>query len=309
MYIIVIGRCGNNEEEPTTARKLAGAAAVAVKLVVFAMILCPLCGLYINAAISVWRLIKHDFHAADGDPSKANMNPALDVLYSLALVQGLLFGYKELLVFTEKKLVNVVVKEYSFEQQASKSVSDYLSETKVGCAKDPSFSRGRNLITYAVDLMDSKSPDNYTSGVRILDTIIRRPDDHVLVDGNRELIRRLLGSASSSHILQKMLQTLDSRSPRDRAIRLPTARILALLAGNIRLQQFRRGVQSLSSLLETCLEEDEDGSCSTNTSDQKELLSHGLCIFGDLAIDEGNCRAMSNNRRLISKITAPNGPP
>lgn len=140
MYIIVIGRPGNNkQEEPTTARKLAGAAVVAVKLVALAMILCPLCtlymcGLYINAAISLWRLIQHDFHTADGDPNKENMNPSLDVLYSLALIQGLLFGYKELLVFTEKKLVNVVVKEYSLEEQASKSVSDYLSETKVGCA-------------------------------------------------------------------------------------------------------------------------------------------------------------------------------
>lgn len=88
--------------------------------------------------------------------------------------------------------------------------------------------------------MDSKSPDSYISGVRILDTVIRRPDDDMLA----------------------------------------AARILTLL----RLQQFRRGVQSLSSLLETCLEEEDGGSGSTNTSDQKELLSHGLCIFGNLPL-------------------------
>ncbi|KAG2622192.1 hypothetical protein PVAP13_3NG277541 [Panicum virgatum] len=68
-----------------------------VQGLVLCIVLCPLgvlymLGLYISAGVSLWRLIEHDFGNAGG----ANQKPALQVLYSLAVVQGVLFGYRTL---------------------------------------------------------------------------------------------------------------------------------------------------------------------------------------------------------------------
>ncbi|KAF8776538.1 hypothetical protein HU200_003255 [Digitaria exilis] len=67
----------------------------ALQLLVFAVILCPLAvffvfGLYISAALSLWRLIEHDFTNADGG---SNLKPALEVLYGLAVAQGILYRF------------------------------------------------------------------------------------------------------------------------------------------------------------------------------------------------------------------------
>uniref|UniRef100_A0A0E0EKF8 Uncharacterized protein n=1 Tax=Oryza meridionalis TaxID=40149 RepID=A0A0E0EKF8_9ORYZ len=56
---------------------------------------------------------------------------------------------------------------------ARESVWDYLRDTMIGCEKDPSFARGRNMVTYAVEQVESsRSPDGYLSGLRILSTLV-----------------------------------------------------------------------------------------------------------------------------------------
>ncbi|BAF29998.1 Os12g0551200 [Oryza sativa Japonica Group] len=77
-------------------RSRAGRLVTFIQAVVFAIILCPLAvlylsGLVISTSLSLWRLIQHDY--GDGDGS-ANLTPALNVLYSLALFQGVLFFYQ-----------------------------------------------------------------------------------------------------------------------------------------------------------------------------------------------------------------------
>ena len=65
-----------------------------VQVLVLGIVLCPLAvlymlGLYLFAGISLWRLIQHDYGNPDGG---ANLKPALNVLYSLAMVQGVVYG-------------------------------------------------------------------------------------------------------------------------------------------------------------------------------------------------------------------------
>ena len=100
----------------------------------------------------------------------------------------------------------------------------YLDETVKGCMKDPSFTRGRNLVTYAVDLlMESKSRYGYISGVLILGAILQ---SRVSL-GQPGLLKQLLtGSASFSHAVQQLLETFGPRSPYSTKIRLRAARIV-----------------------------------------------------------------------------------
>ena len=153
-----------------------------LQIVVVVAILFPLgavyvLGLYMSTGISLWRLVQRDYVVADGDPSKANLRPALDVLYSLALVQGALLCYRAVFSLSrrEKVVTERTLKKYQFDDDDTRRpVLDYFRETMAGCEKDPSFARGRNLITYALDLMASTSSERYLSGARIIDTLLGR---------------------------------------------------------------------------------------------------------------------------------------
>lgn len=133
------------------------------------------------------------------------------------------------------------------------------------CQKDPTSGMRSNLITYALDpVMDSSStssPDRHRSGLRVLDTIVRR--QYLPSSGQTELfsqhmlIKHLVRASSSSsnhHMLHTLLQNLDSRGPHDREMRVHAARIVAHLAGDIQLEQFPRGIHCIAFLLSTLAE-------------------------------------------------------
>ena len=84
------------DKEPSTTRFVAAVVLAVVQVFVFAIVLCPLAvlymlGMYLSSGISLWRLIQHDYGNPDGG---ANLKPALNVLYSLAVAQGVVYGYR-----------------------------------------------------------------------------------------------------------------------------------------------------------------------------------------------------------------------
>ncbi|KAL6623641.1 hypothetical protein ACP70R_033520 [Stipagrostis hirtigluma subsp. patula] len=231
-----------------------------VQALACAILFCPLAllyvlGLYICAVISLWRLIAHDYgNGADGN---SNMRPALIVLYSLAVAQGVLFGYRSVHALGPRKgLAREVDKSYDL---GLNTVLVYLDETVKGCEKDPSFARGRNFVTYAVNLLSEKYPVNlmmepqscpsYLDGVRILGSLVRKYRKY---SSRRILAKQLLTeSASFVSIVGELLETMGPRSPWSMEIREHAARILQLVAGSIRLEQFPGGIHCVSSLLDT----------------------------------------------------------
>jgi hypothetical protein len=89
------------------------AALAVVQIVAFVVLLCPLVaaymfGLFISSGIAVWRLIEHDY--GSNDREHGNMKPALDVLYSLALLQNAIFCFKLLLGLAKGFIANKVLK-------------------------------------------------------------------------------------------------------------------------------------------------------------------------------------------------------
>ncbi|KAM0868224.1 hypothetical protein ACQ4PT_041476 [Festuca glaucescens] len=194
-------------------------------------------------------------------------------------------------------------KAYGFEDDGS-AVSGYCLEVRRGCRKKPSSARGKNLITYAIELMESKSHRSCLSGTVILDRLLTRKHsdqikdptliehkaekqqqqqldledkngahfikkeekrkknieerrnkkhqqrEEAIIEQQRTVIKRLIGSASSTHIVQKLLQTLDSRRSYDKRMREAAARIVEHIAGGIRLEEFPRGIRCISSLID-----------------------------------------------------------
>ncbi|KAL6841035.1 hypothetical protein ACP4OV_029004 [Aristida adscensionis] len=245
----------SDEDKPsstTIARSALAYGLLGIQVVVFAFMLCPLLviyvlGLYVSTGISMWRLMEHKYGNKVTGEAKL-MSPALDILYSLAVAQGILFGYRQLYYFAvrfrvAKEVANSDMLEYDV-------VLDYVKDTISGCDKDPSFAKGRNYVTHAVDLlMQSKSHERYLYGVQILGKLIESPSTD---SGTLVLIKQqVTGSASFVHMVQRLLETLGPRSPCGSEIRTHAAAILAHIAGSIRLEQFPGRIQYISSLLDT----------------------------------------------------------
>jgi hypothetical protein len=249
------------------SRQLLASVFLVVQMLVLAILVCPLaaiyvCGLLFSTGISIWRLVQHDYGGnKDGE---ANLKPAMDTLYSLALLQGLLFCYRFFFSLTKKGLANQVVTDCDGNKERA-VVSRYLHETRIGCDKDPSFASGRNFITHAVDLMGSKSHDDILSAVNMLYTAIcmgerrlkkARAGSKYSCTGRWQkiimqnmMLKYLITPASSSPVLQKLLQTLDPLGAFDRDTRNECATIVSHLALDIHLEQFPGAIQNICTLI------------------------------------------------------------
>ncbi|KAL6598724.1 hypothetical protein ACP70R_005047 [Stipagrostis hirtigluma subsp. patula] len=336
------------EDTPLWCMVSVGAAALLLlQVLAFTIVLCPIFVLYLSGPyvpiwLAVWRLRHRDYSNGSGDPiSRANLKVALDILYVLVAAQGAIAYFVTIYAFAGKALVADVVRRCGLGKWASPCVWDYLADTRAGCARDPSFAKGRNLVTYAVELIKSESADKKLSGTRILDTLItglnvsrwRAPTIlciwEILV-GRHMVLKQLI--IDSDDIVQKLLQMLDSRSPYDKEMRHRAARIVAHLAGDIHLNKYPLGTHWVASLLDTFLEysllepfqrdgllhmcmqdwckeaplankEEDDNTKPEN--DYGNLVLQGLRILARLATNEDNCVIISNTRGLLSKIMVP----
>ncbi|KAL6599908.1 hypothetical protein ACP70R_045559 [Stipagrostis hirtigluma subsp. patula] len=333
------------KDAPPRKRLVVANVLSVIQLLVLAIILCPLAvlymlGLYISTGVSLWRLVEHDFGYADGG---ANLKPALEVLYSLVVAQGVLFGYKTIHSFgAELGLAKFVSDVCSVDK---KLVAEYLDKMVEGCEKDPSFATGKNLITYATDLMlEPKSTDGFIAGVRALGKIIKNGRQW----GHPVLAKHLLTrSASCSHVILRLLETLGPRSPYGSEIGEHAAEIVVLVAHSIHLEQHPGGIECISSLLaafeeyswlpeyympdrdlpneyerdwlladyERYYDQEYKRGRSRSTartspeSDGNQLQGYSslviqrLRILQELAVHEDNRRVISNTEGLLSKIT------
>ncbi|TVU49986.1 hypothetical protein EJB05_01335, partial [Eragrostis curvula] len=297
-------------------------------------------GPYIPIWLATWRLRQRDYASKSGDDKQSNLRLALDILYVLTVTQGAMFYYMTLCSLAGMCLVSKVLGLYKFDKWGRTSVLGYLLETNTGCRGQPSFAGGRNLITYAVDQINSDSAGRITSGVEILGTLLKLQQSRhhskekwrYLLIGQHMLIKQLVGPVSSGEVMRKLLQMLDSRSPYHREVRRHAARIVAHLADDIYLEQFPRGIQCVASLLDTfeeyrllepyqrdwllntyekdwyrgvaCLPELKDD-VEEEPDGYKDLVLQALCILRKLAFVPDNFKVICNAKGLLPKIMAP----
>jgi len=241
---------GDEEREPQTKNQVIAFILLVIEALVLIIILCPLgvlylLGLYISAGVSLWRLIEPDFSNTGG----ANQKAALQVLYSLAVAQCVLFGYKTIYALgARNRLAKIAATGLGTVDE--ELVAEYLEETVAGCEKEPSFARGRNLVTHAVDLMEAKSNESFIAGIRVLNWTIKdqfsEPEN-----GRKVLAKQLLTRLDSwSHMMQRLLEAVGPRSPYSREVREHVLSIMDFVVRGIHLEQFPRAIECMSSMLE-----------------------------------------------------------
>uniref|UniRef100_A0A0D3HJ73 Uncharacterized protein n=1 Tax=Oryza barthii TaxID=65489 RepID=A0A0D3HJ73_9ORYZ len=236
--------------------------AAVVVLPVYAMIniltLFYTFGPFICIGLSSWRLRFRDHGTSSGGASLMNLTTALNFFYILALCQGVLYYFLMMLVESEDDFINSFYKPFKLpeervsklsegricklsEERDRRSIEKYLQYTREKCARDPALVEGTSLLSFAVELLDSKSQEDFLSGARMLDGFINHGEDA------RTLILR------SRTKVQRLLDTLGQRSGDDDdvEIRWLSTRIMADLADGIRLAYFPGAIWSVSSLLET----------------------------------------------------------
>ncbi|CAN6343950.1 unnamed protein product [Urochloa humidicola] len=259
LLLTIFATVQNNEFGGTATfrRKIAYIIAMVQGLVLF-VILCPLMalymlGLYISAGVSLWRLIEHIEHNFSYKGG-ANMKPALLVLYGLAVAQGLLFGYKTAYaLLSGDRLAKFAADGPGMLDK--ELLAEYLEETVARCEKDPSFATGRNLVTYGVDLlMEAKSNEGILAGIRVLGRAVQDASQ----PGRKVLAKHLLTrSDSSSHMIRRLLEAVGPRSPYSTEIRTHAARMVALVAHGIRLEQFPGVIECISSVFDPSADDDQ----------------------------------------------------
>ena len=241
---------GDEDREPQTKNQVIAFILLVIEALVLIIILCPLgvlylLGLYISAGVSLWRLIEPDFSNTGG----ANQKAALQVLYSLAVAQCVLFGYKTIYALgARNRLAKIAATGLGTVDK--ELVAEYLEETVAGCEKEPSFARGRNLVTHAVDLMEAKSNESFIAGIRVLNWTIKdqfsEPEN-----GRKVLAKQLLTRLDSwSHMMQRLLEAVGPRSPYSREVREHVLSIMDFVVRGIHLEQFPRAIECMSSMLE-----------------------------------------------------------
>lgn len=278
--------------------------------------------------IALWRILHRDYVSNDGDVTKTNLAPALDMFYCLILCQGALYIIWSCFYSSGAVFVASFRQDYKIPRKWGYTwLVDYLFVSRAKCWRDPASIQGSTLSRYAVDLIDSDSWDDQVSGVTMLATFIRQGAD----------VRSLLLPSRSR--IQKLIDTVGCRASASREMREAAACIVAHLAGDIHLAQFPGAIRCISTMLEdeaslaywwwwNCDQQQgrphlRTGSRSTmhmlirvrdntmdveeetGTSGCNELILQGLTILERLASDRHNCMDISSTPGLLPKIMAP----
>ncbi|KAG2650974.1 hypothetical protein PVAP13_1NG207900 [Panicum virgatum] len=272
--------------------------------------------------ISLNRLRQQDY-GSDGDASKANLRPALNLFYSLTLAQGAIFI--SVLIFQNG--FTAYFRGFIRRHDLNGNVfAGYIEETQVKYMNNQASSETWNFVTYGVGLLDSELQDDFVTGVHAL---------NVLIENGRQLRCLLIGSPR--HRIQKLFSALGWRSLKDRKTRGLAARIVAHLASDLHIAEFPGSLESICSLLDTSVHYWDDQEVLNISSERirrkrrrgllftlmrkyrgwknrnpdsgegtnGDLLLQGLRILENLALDKRNCAEIWNNSNLVSTVLAP----
>ncbi|CAO2152747.1 unnamed protein product [Urochloa humidicola] len=218
-------------------------------------------------ALALWRIVQRDYGGAAGG-GDMNLAPALDMFYSLVLLQG---GLYLVWLYVDSWWLNHLIELRHLWRLPSTgwcrlALLEYLLDTRARCWRDLSSIHGRTVGDYAADLLDSqRSWEENLSRLRLLNALVMAGT----ADG---LVRSLL--LPSRPKLQKLIDMLGCRhSPHKddgKEMRGLAAHILAHLAGDIHLAQFPGALRCISS----SLLQEENKTCWNGTSQQQGRHHH-----------------------------------
>lgn len=260
--------------------------------------------------LSLMKLIKHNYgDVAKGDTDKRNREAALNIFYSLALAEALLFlsekAYWEWNVIY-CKLLEEVNKECDLGPSGIISIRRFFYDAYSKCVNGSIFDGLKmDMVIFGMELLDSNSPDEQLIGARILRqfAMSKRFSDDTL---------QKIGINLS--VIERFVEMLNWKDPQEEEIRRSAAEILSKLAGkkqnSLRVAGIPGAMESISSLLQT---NRSSGAATDEIGEKKIILDHanygfwtfnhlGLLILKKLARNHDNCGKIGNTRGLLPKI-------
>lgn len=260
--------------------------------------------------LSLMKLIKHNYGEVEkGDTDKRNRQSALNIFYALSLAEALLFltekAYWEWKVIYHR-LLDEVNKECELGPSGMVSIRRFFYDAYSKCVNGSIFDGLKmDMVAFAMDLLDSNSPDEQLVGVRVLRQFalnVRFSDDTLQKIGINILV------------IERLVEMLNWTDPQDEEIRRSAAEILSKLAGkkqnSLRVAGIPGAMESISSLLQTIR---SFSGAADEISEKKIIFDHanygfwtfnhlGLLILKKLARDHDNCGKIGNTRGLLPKI-------
>ncbi|KAL0919787.1 hypothetical protein M5K25_011905 [Dendrobium thyrsiflorum] len=255
------------------------------------------------------RLVQQDYgevSAAADETEKQNRGPALNIFYSLALSEALLFlaerAYWEWKV-SRCLLLEEASRECGLGPAGLVSVRRFFYDAYSRCINGSIFDGIKmDMVSFGEELLVSGSRDEQLIGVRIL---LRFAD---------KAMRRIGASVA---VMERLVEMLNWKSSGEEEIRTAAAVVVSKLSGKkqsgIRVAGITGAMESISSLLDTGsganatrLEEQING--RQVTADRPENNQHstfnllGLLILKKLAKDPDNCDKIGKTKGLIPKI-------
>ncbi|XP_039156633.1 uncharacterized protein LOC104414911 isoform X3 [Eucalyptus grandis] len=257
--------------------------------------------------LSLMKLIMHNYGKVKEGESK-NQKTSLIIFYALALAEALVF-------LTEKvywqwtvvicKLLEGVNEECNLEASGMISTRRFFYDSYSRCINGSIFDGlGMDMVTFAMDLICSNSPDEQLIGARILHRFsFTKPfsDDTLQKIG------------TTPPVIERLVEILNWEDPQEEEIRLSAANIISKLAGkkqnSLRVVGITGAMESISSLLQT----NRSPRSKADKIGEKKTFDHeaygywtfnslGLLILKELARDHDNCGKIGNTRGLLSKI-------
>ncbi|KGN57035.1 uncharacterized protein LOC101204674 [Cucumis sativus] len=260
--------------------------------------------------LSLMKLIKHNYgNIAKGDMDKRNRRAALSIFYGLALAEALLFliekAYWEWKVIFRKLLEKVNI-ECELGPLGMISTKRFFYDAYSRCVNGSIFDGLKmDMISFAMELLDSSFPDEQLIGVRILRqfSMNQRFSNDTLEKIGVNLA-----------VIERLVEMLNWKDPQEEEIRLSAAEILSKLAGkkqnSLRVAGIPGAMESISSLLHN----GRSSNVSADEISEKKIIhdranysfwtfNHlGLVILKKLARDHDNCGKIGNTRGLLPKI-------
>ncbi|XP_030465809.1 uncharacterized protein LOC115684983 [Syzygium oleosum] len=260
--------------------------------------------------LSLMKLIEHNYGEVDEEETdKKNRKAALIIFYALAMAEALV-------VLTEKiywewkvvicKLLERVNEECDLGASGMISTRRFFYDSYSRCINGSIFDGlGMDMVTFAMDLLCSNSPDEQLIGARIL---------HRFSTKDRFSNDTLQKIGTTLPVIERLVEILNWKDPQEEEIRLSAAEIVSKLAGkkqnSLRVTGIPGAVESISSLLQT---NRSPSSAADEIGEKKIIFGHedygywtfnnwGLLILKKLAHDHDNCGKIGNTRGLLPKI-------
>ncbi|AED92635.1 unnamed protein product [Arabidopsis thaliana] len=262
-------------------------------------------------ALSSYKLIRHNYgDVHKGDTDKRNRQSALNIFYSLAFAEALLFLVEKVYWEWQVSVCNLlenVTRECEFGVSGLVSIKRFFYDSYSKCVNGSIFDGLKmDIVSFGMELLNSNSSDEQLIGVRILRQF------SVTERYSEDTLEKI---GINFPVIERLVEMLNWKDLQEEEIRRSAAEILSKLAGkkqnSLRVAGISGAMESISSLLENTR---SSGEAPDEIGEKKVFHDHnlhydfwrfnnlGLLILKKLAKDHDNCGKLGNTRGLLPKI-------